>query len=117
MKKLYIFAIFCFLICLISYSTTNAQTSYVYSLSSSFQANDPEAPDLIQIPNNGGLTGEFVTREVPETTCGQTGMAKGYFFADDAGLQFDNPDGFIDQSYSIAFNFQVDEFITPPAMG
>lgn len=69
---------------------------------------------MIQIPNNSGLTGEFVTRIVPSSTCGEGGDAAGYFFEDDAGLQFDNPPGFIDQSYSLAFNFQIDEFITPP---
>jgi hypothetical protein len=39
------------------------------------------------IPNNSGLT---------------------------AGLQFNNPQGFIGQSYSLAMNFQIDEFISPP---
>lgn len=95
--------------------STYTQIRYVYDLSNSFQSNHTDVPYLIQIPNNSGLTGEFVTRMVPETTCGQTGNAKGYFFEDDAGLQFNNPEGFIDQSYSIAFNFQIDEFITPPS--
>ena len=115
MKKLLLSGILCFFILLITYLPGYTQISYVYSLSSNFQANQPEAPDLIPIPNNSGLTGEFVTRVVPETTCGQTGNAAGYFFEDDAGLQFNNPEGFIDQSYSIAFNFQVDEFIVPPS--
>lgn len=101
--------------CSISSYTLNAQISYVYPLSSNFQSNDVEAPVLIQIPNNDGNTGEFVTREVPEITCGQPGNADGYFFEDDAGLQFNNPEGFINQAYSIAFNFQIDEFITPPS--
>lgn len=114
MKKFIISIFLCFLILVVSSYSSHAQISYVYPLSSGFQATQPEAPDLIQIPNNSGLTGEFVTREVPETTCGQTGNADGYFFEDDAGLQFNNPEGFIDQSYSIAFNFQIDEFITPP---
>ncbi|MCD4747007.1 MAG: T9SS type A sorting domain-containing protein [Bacteroidales bacterium] len=60
------------------------------------------------------MTGEFVIRDVPSSTCGQGGLADGYYFEDDAGLQFDNHPGFIDQSYSLAFNFQVDEFISPP---
>jgi len=115
MKKLLLPGILCFFIFIITSLPGYTQTSYVYSLSSGFNANDPEAPDLIQIPNNSGLTGEFVTREVPETTCGQMGNAQGYFFEDDAGLQFNNPAGFIDQSYSIAFNFQIDEFISPPS--
>ncbi len=114
MKKLLLPGILCLFILVITSLSGFTQTSYVYSLSSDFHANDSEAPDLIQIPNNEGLTGEFVTREVPETTCGQTGSAKGYFFEDDAGLQFNNPEGFIGQSYSIAFNFQIDEFISPP---
>jgi len=114
MKKISLSSILCIAFFVINISGIQAQVSYVYSLSSNFQASQPEAPDLIQIPNNSGFTGEFVTRTVPETTCGQTGSAKGYFFEDDAGLQFNNPAGFIDQSYSIAFNFQIDEFITPP---
>jgi hypothetical protein len=28
-------------------------------------------------------------------------------------LQFNSPEGFIDQSYSLALNFQFDEFISP----
>lgn len=90
------------------------QTTYNYPLIENFSAIQSGAPDLIQIPNNYGLTGEFVVRSVPVSTCGQGGDAGGYFFEDDAGLQFNNPIGFIDQEYSLAFNFQVDEFITPP---
>ena len=114
MKKLLLYGFLCIVILVITSLSGYTQISYVYSLSSNFQANQPEAPDLIPIPNNSGLTGEFVIREVPETTCGQTGNAAGYFFEDDAGLQFNNPEGFIGQSYSIAFNFQIDEFISPP---
>ncbi|RLD35460.1 MAG: hypothetical protein DRI88_06495 [Bacteroidetes bacterium] len=114
MKKLFlplISSILCsFLITPVSF----AQITYSYPLISSFQASQSEAPDLIQIPNNEGLTGEFVLRAVPESTCGQADTAQGYFFEDDAGLQFDNPEDFIGEAYSIAFNFQIDEFITPP---
>ncbi len=113
MKKLFISAFLC-LITLLMSSLCQAQISYVYSLSGNFQSTHSDAPDLIQLPNNDGLMGEFVSRVVPETTCGQMGNADGYFFEDDAGLQFNNPEGFIDQSYSVAFNFQIDEFITPP---
>jgi hypothetical protein len=91
-----------------------SQTTYLYQLTSNFKGQPVTAPDLIQIPNNDGLTGSFVERNVPASTCGQQGTAGGYFFNDDSGLQFNNPEGFIDQSYSLAFNFQVDEFITPP---
>jgi len=93
---------------------TGGQSIYTYNLANNFSSAEAGGPDLIQIPNNDGLTGEFTTRIVPESTCGQGGVAGGYFFEDDAGLQFNNPEGFIDQSYSLAFNFQVDEFITPP---
>jgi hypothetical protein len=61
-----------------------------------------------------GDTGTFLQRPVPASTCGQQGTASGYFFHDDAGLLFNNPEGFIGASYSIAFNFQMDEFISPP---
>jgi hypothetical protein len=90
------------------------QTIYTYPLTSGFSPVQAGGPDLIQIPNNDGLTGEFTTRIVPASTCGQGGTAGGYFFEDDAGLQFNSPEGFIDQSYSLALNFQFDEFIAPP---
>lgn len=93
---------------------SSGQTVYTYPLIDNFSALEAEAPDLIQIPNNSGLTGEFVTREIPVSTCPDGGDAGGYFFEDDAGLQFNNSPDFIDQSYSLAFNFQIDEFISPP---
>jgi len=98
----------------ICFVVSSGQTIYNYPLIDDFSAFEPDAPDLIQIPNNSGLTGEFVTRIVPASTCGEGGDAEGYFFEDDAGLQFNNPPDFIDQSYSLAFNFQIDEFIDPP---
>jgi hypothetical protein len=91
-----------------------AQTIYLYPLKADFLSIQTGGPELVVIPNNDGLTGEFINREVPEETCGTAGLAGGYFFEDDAGLQFNNPEGFIEQSYSLAFNFQIDEFITPP---
>jgi hypothetical protein len=90
-----------------------AQT-YVYKLSENFNGNVAEAPPLVQIPNDGGLTGEFVTRTVPATTCEEGGTAGGYFFEDDAGLQFNCPPDFIGESYSLSMIFQVDELINPP---
>jgi hypothetical protein len=90
------------------------QTIYTYPLTADFSSVQAGGPDLLQIPNNGGATGEFTTRVVPASTCGQGGSAGGYFFEDDAGLQFNNPEGFIDQTYSLALNFQIDEFISPP---
>lgn len=94
--------------------TANSQT-YIYTLKSSFMGNVAEAPPLVQISNNYGHTGEFVTRSVPGSTCEQGGTASGYFFEDDAGLQFNCPDGFIDESYSLSLIFQFDEFISPPS--
>jgi hypothetical protein len=91
-----------------------AQIMYQYLLKENFHAQQSGAPDLIQVQNNGGETGEFVIRQVPTSTCGQQGNAPGYFFEDDAGLIFRNPAGFINQEYTIAFNFQFDEFIDPP---
>lgn len=100
--------------CICSILLSSAQIVYTYPLIEDFSTIESGGPDLIQIPNNLGLTGEFVTREIPVSTCAEGGEADGYFFEDDAGLQFDNPPGFIDQSYSLAFNFQIDEFIDPP---
>ena len=92
-----------------------SQVTYTYQLSGDFHSQPPSGYDLIQIPNNSGDSGMFLQRTVPASTCGHQGTANGYFFHDDAGLQFNNPAGFIEQSYSIAFNFQIDEFISPPS--
>ena len=99
---------------LFHFSPVSGQEMYQYPLISDFKGQPAGAPDLIQIPNNSSQTGHFTDRAIPASTCGTAGTAHGYFFEDDAGLQFNNPSGFIGQSYSIAFNFQVDEFITPP---
>jgi len=109
--KCYLALVFSFSI---SFVVCFGQTTYNYPLIEDLSAIQAGAPGLIQIPNNAGLTGEFVTRVVPPSTCGEGGIADGYFFEDDAGLQFNNPPGFIDQAYSLAFNFQIDEFISPP---
>lgn len=114
MKITFVSYLLGFCILVLSYSTY-AQKTYEYPLSNGFQASLTDAPALIQIPNDDGLSGEFVTREVPRTTCGKTGSATGYFFEDNAGLQFNNPEGFISETYSIAFTFQIDEFISPPS--
>jgi hypothetical protein len=108
--KIYLIVISIFI-----YGNLYSQTTYNYPLSEDFSALQSGAPDLIQIANNSGASGEFVNREVPITTCGEEGIAQGYFFEDDAGLQFNNPVGFINTAYSLAFNFQIDEFITPPS--
>jgi len=94
--------------------SANSQT-FIYKLSEDFQGNVPEAPPLVQIPNDGGLTGEFLTRTVPATTCEEEGTAGGYFFEDDAGLKFNCPAGFIEESYSLSMIFQVDELVSPPS--
>lgn len=112
MNKIYRFILGMFF--LLSLQFTIAQSIYIYPLANSFSPIQAGGPDLIVIPNNDGLTGQFTNRAVPETTCGQGGTASGYFFEDDAGLQFNNPQGFIGQSYSLAMNFQIDEFISPP---
>ena len=93
--------------------SVNAQT-FIYKLNQNLLGNVPEAPELIQIPNNSGFTGEFVSRTVPSTTCEEGGTAGGYFFEDDAGLQFNCPPDFISESYSLSLIFQIDEFIAPP---
>jgi hypothetical protein len=90
------------------------QTSYTYPLTTDFSPVQAGGPELIEIPNNGGQYGQFTTRTVPASTCGQGGPAGGYFFPDDGGLQFNSPAGFINESYSLALNFQFDEFISPP---
>jgi hypothetical protein len=94
--------------------TGRSQVTYQYLLKQDFQGVQSAAPDLEQVPNNQSETGEFVIRPVPASTCGEQGNAPGYYFADDAGLMFHNPAGFIGQEYTIAFNFQFDEFISPP---
>ena len=113
-NTLYLIALL-ILSCGISISTQSQSTTYTYPLGSSFNALEAGAPPLVQIPNNDGLTGEFVNRPIPVSTCEQGGNAKGYYFEDDAGLQFNVPDGFIDDgTYSLSMIFHFDEFIDPP---
>lgn len=100
---------------LLLFAFTAQSQTYVYTLKNNFLGNVTEAPPLVQIPNNGGLTGEFVTRTVPLSTCEEGGSASGYYFEDDAGLQFNCPEGFIFESYSLSMIFQFDEFISPPS--
>lgn len=109
------FSVSLFVLCFYASSLTLAQTQYSYPLVSDFSPTQAGGPDLIQIPNNSGLAGEFLIRPVPASTCGQGGSASGYYFEDDAGLQFNNPQGFIGQSYSLAMNFQIDELNGPPS--
>ncbi len=110
-KSITVFSLFV----IISFLSASVQAqTYTYRLSTSFNANEAGAPALTQIPNDQGFTGNFTTRPVPVSTCEQGGDAKGYFFEDDAGLQFDNPDGFITTTYSLSLIFQFDEFIAPP---
>ena len=100
---------------LLTCSVIAQTTSYTYPLGYNFNGLESGAPPLVQIPNNDGLTGEFVTRPVPVSTCEQGGNAKGYYFEDDAGLQFDCPAGFLDDGiYSLSMIFHFDEFISPP---
>jgi hypothetical protein len=95
-------------------SGIRCQQDFHYPLKDHFETVPSGGPELIQIPNNSGYYGSFVIRDVPEYICGQASTASGYFFEDDAGLQFNDPPGFIGQEYSLAFNFQIDEFISPP---
>jgi len=104
----------CLVILVFTTTVFGQGTSYLYRLNNDFSSSPASGPDLIQIPNNNGLTGEFVSRDVPATTCEQGGMASGYFFEDDAGLQFNNPEGFIDQTYTLSMIFHLDEMVTPP---
>jgi hypothetical protein len=101
------------IILLVMALTGHSQETYQYLLKQDFHALQLTAPDLVQVQNNQGQTGEFVTRQVPPTTCGNQGSAPGYFFEDDAGLLFHNPSSFINQEYTVAFNFQFDEFEPP----
>lgn len=94
--------------------TTNAQT-YIYKLNENFLGDVPGAPALVQIPNNSGFTGEFTSRTVPSTTCEEGGTAGGYYFEDNAGLQFNCPAGLFGESYSLSMIFQLDELIAPPS--
>lgn len=104
----------CLVILMFTISTFGQGTSYLYRLNNNFSSSPSGGPDLIQVPNNDGLTGDFTSREIPMTTCEQGGVASGYFYEDDAGLQFNNPDGFIDQTYTLSMIFHVDEMVTPP---
>lgn len=111
-KKALTLTLFCGMLML---GFTAGSQTFIYKLNEGFTGNVVEAPPLVQIPNNSGLTGEFVSRPVPSTTCEEGGSAGGYFFEDDAGLQFNCPPGFIGESYSLSMIFQIDELVAPPS--
>jgi len=92
-----------------------AQTTYTYPLEHSFSGIPAgQAPDLIPLANDAGQTGHFVLQNIPSTTCPNVGTAPGYYFEDDAGLQFNNPPGFISCAYTLKLAFHFDDFLGPP---
>jgi hypothetical protein len=67
MRKSYILYPFFSIVFMLFMINSNSQT-FIYKLSENFNGNVPEAPPLVQIPNDDGVTGEFVSRTVPSTT-------------------------------------------------
>jgi len=85
---------------------------YTYPLSSDFSSLQAGGPDLIQIPNNSGLYGEFTTRVVlPALVAG--GTAGGYSSRMMPGCS-STAWRLHRSELFLALNFQFDEFISPP---
>ena len=88
-------------------SSMSAQTSYRYSLKDNFQEDSLATDSLTLWPNALGQTGQFVTRQLPTTTC-PNGAFEGYAYEDNAGLRFEVPANFINCEYSIQFTWNYD---------
>ena len=92
--------------------TCFSQVSLTYSLNGNFEENQNLHNDLIPLNNDNGENGFFGELLVPSTTCPDTFSVDGYYFYDNAGLEFEN-NQFIDCEYSIQFTFNVSDFSGP----
>ena len=87
----------------------NAQNTYHYSLAEDFTATDSNAPELVVLSNNQGLSGAFVTTNAPPNLCPNDSETQAYQFADNGGLAFDNGDDLIGCEYTVDFVFNFQE--------
>lgn len=85
-----------------------AQTVYSYPLNGTLNEATGSSSPLGTWPNAAGQTGTFTSTALPATTCGGIGQFSGYDYANNAGLRFDNPPGFITCAYTIQFTWKYD---------
>ncbi|MEE9439807.1 MAG: hypothetical protein V3V14_12450, partial [Saprospiraceae bacterium] len=103
LKQLY----FGIIVILFSLANEGGAQELYYPLSDDFSEETNLHSDLIPLSNPSGDDGYFGSFTVPSTTCPNEFEVDGYYFYEDAGLQFNN-ESFITCDYSIQFTFQLD---------
>lgn len=99
------------IICLIIfYNNTFAQQTICYPLESDFTSLEMLQPDLIQLTNPSGQTGDFISLAANNNLCSSGDDMALYNFEENAGLKFDNSLSFIDESYTIELVFKLQDF-------
>jgi len=99
---------------IVSISICLSQVTLTYSLSNNLEENQNLHDAFLPVDNANSENGFFGDLLVPNTTCPDTFSLSGYYFYDNAGLQFEN-NQFIDCEYSIQFTFKVDDLSRPPS--
>ena len=92
---------------------TFSQETVCYPLSNSFESGAVVQPPLTVLSNSSGGTGNFTTLAATNNLCNSGGDMDLYFFEKNAGLKFDNSNGFIDSFYTIEMVFNFDEISIP----
>lgn len=88
------------------------QVTLDYSLSEDFEETQNLHTALVPLDNTNGENGYFENFLVPGTTCPDTFSVGGYYFYDNAGLQFEN-NQFVDCEYTVQFTFNLSDFSGP----
>lgn len=103
-----IFSVVLFLVFSLSQEEIQAQTDYYYPLNNNFNEASLSADPLIVRPNDVGQTGQFVSRNLPMSTCAGLGVFDGYEYEAGASLEFRFPAGAAGCAYSIQFIWRYD---------
>jgi len=86
-----------------------AQETICYPLAEDFDAGSFGVVTLEPLANNSGQTGGFTSTSVPSNLCPDNGQMPAYRFEDNAGLGFDNGEGFIDCAYTAEFTVNFEQ--------
>ncbi|MCB9340372.1 MAG: hypothetical protein H6577_19795 [Lewinellaceae bacterium] len=97
------------LLLLVAVHSSPAQQTLCYPLTNNLSSQSMNALDLEPLPNLNGQTGNFLTVPVPQNLCSGGGTMQAWHFEDNAGLAFNNSNGFLGCGYTIEFLFKFDE--------
>ncbi len=86
-----------------------AQETICYPLAENFNAGSSGVVTLEPLANSSGQTGDFISTSVPSNLCPDNGQMPAYRFEDNAGLGFDNSEGFIDCAYTAEFTVNFEQ--------